>query len=652
MNKIFGLAVALCAAVPLLSCGGSETAVSRLQSVRPLQITSGTPPAGTYFATYGASSAGFTLAAAGGTAPYTWSWTAAAGSLLPPGLGLVDNVISGTPTALGTFNVVVTVTDSATPPKQNSSAYTITVTVGKLMITTGSFPSGVIGSRYNRVCVQQSEYGCRRISFGLQLQASGGVPSYTWNWVAATGSSLPPGLDLSAGGLLGGTPTLAGSYHVVVTVNDAQSPPAEATASFTLLVNNPPPPSINTNPPPLAGALNLPYVFTFSASGFGPLTWSKSGPLPPGLAFGADGTLAGTPTKLGSYPVSVTVTDGVGQVSAPDDVTIDVFPHGFKATGSMATVRAHHTATRLNNGKVLVTGGVNSTDPGATTELYDPASGSFAPTGSMGSTRAYHTATLLNGGKVLVTGGIESFNNPSATAELYDLASGSFASAGSLGTARTGHTATLLSDGKVLVTGGLSDTAELFDPTTAVFTATGKMSTPRTSHTATLLTNGKVLVTGGTDANGASLETAELYDPASGSFTSTGTMGTVRIGHTATLLTDGKVLVAGGGSDTAELFDSSTGTFTAIGKMSAARGYHTATLLADGKVLVTGGLDPDERTLALAELCDEPGTSFAGTGSLTSGRSSHTATILNDGRVLVTGGVDASGTLGTAELYQ
>ncbi len=652
MNKIFGLAVALCATVPLLSCGGSEASVSRLQSVRPLQITSGTPPAATYFATYGVSSAGFTLSAAGGTAPYTWSWTAAAGSSLPPGLGLFDNLISGAPTALGSFNVVVTVTDSATPAKQKSSPYTITVTVGKLGITTGSFPGGVVGSRYNPVCVQKSEYGCRRRSFGLQLQASGGVPGYVWKEVAATASSLPPGLDLSAGGLLGGTPMLAGSYHIVVTVNDAQSPPAEATASFTLLVNNPPPPSISTNPPPLAGALNLPYAFTFAASGFGPLTWSESGPLPPGLSFGTDGTLAGTPTKLGSYPISVTVTDGVGQVSAPDDATIDVFPHGFRATGSMATVRAHHTATRLNNGKVLVTGGVNSTDPGATTELYDPASGSFAPTGSMGSTRAYHTATLLNAGKVLVTGGIESFNNPSLTAELYDPASESFASTGSLGTARTGHTATLLSDGKVLVTGGLSDTAELFDPTTAMFTATGKMSTPRTSHTATLLTNGKVLVTGGTDPNGASLETAELYDPASGSFASTGNMGTVRIGQTATLLTDGKVLVAGGGSDTAELFDPSNGTFTAIGKMSAARADHTATLLADGKVLVTGGLDPDERTLALAELCDEPGTSFAGTGSLTSGRSSHTATILNDGRVLVTGGVDASGTLGTAELYQ
>jgi len=42
MNKIFRLVVALCAAVSLIRCGGTETSVSRLQSVRPLQITSGT----------------------------------------------------------------------------------------------------------------------------------------------------------------------------------------------------------------------------------------------------------------------------------------------------------------------------------------------------------------------------------------------------------------------------------------------------------------------------------------------------------------------------------------------------------------------------------------------------------------------------------
>jgi hypothetical protein len=112
MNKIFGLAVALCAAVPLVSCGDSGASLTRLDTVRPLQIIFGIPPAATYFATYGTAGSGFALVASGGTAPYTWIWNAAAGSLLPPGLGLVDNAISGTPTALGTFNMVVTVTSS------------------------------------------------------------------------------------------------------------------------------------------------------------------------------------------------------------------------------------------------------------------------------------------------------------------------------------------------------------------------------------------------------------------------------------------------------------------------------------------------------------------------------------------------------------
>lgn len=624
-----------------------------------LRITSGVLPAGTFSVAYGASGAGFTLTATGGTAPYTWNWTAAAGSSLPPGLGLFDNQITGAPSALGSFNVIVTVTDSATPPKENSSPYTITVTVGKLVITTGSFPSGLVGSRYNPVCVRKNGL-CVRIAYGLQLQASGGVPAvpgYTWSWAAATGSSLPPGLDLPAGGRLDGTPTLAGSYHVVVTVNDAQVPPAQTSANFTLVVNNPPPPSISTDPPPSAAAVNLPYAFTFLASGFKPFTWSERGALPPGLAFGTDGKLAGTPTALGSYPISVTVTDAAGQESATDDVAIEVFPHGFKATASMNSIRSSHRATLLNDGRVLVTGGA---DTGGTVlaaaEMYNPAIGSFATTGDMKETRAYHTATLLNNGKVLVTGGGDTSGVPSSTAELFDPATGTFVLTGSMGAARTGHTATLLSNGKVLVTGGLSDTAELFDPTTGTFTATGKMSAVRTSHTATVLANGKVLVTGGVDANVGPLATADLYDPATGSFTSTGSMATARSGHTATLLLDGRVLVAGGVDGvTAELFDPVSGTFGRTGSMRTARNSHTAVLLTDGTMLVTGGYEhPDTGpALALAEIFNETGGSFAGTGSLITGRSRHTATRLLNGQVLVTGGLDVSGgALATAELYQ
>ena len=68
-----------------------------------------------------------TLTAAGGTGPYVWStpWTSTTG--LPGGLNInAAGVISGTPTAAGTFTVTVTVFDST---KQAASTnYTITIT--------------------------------------------------------------------------------------------------------------------------------------------------------------------------------------------------------------------------------------------------------------------------------------------------------------------------------------------------------------------------------------------------------------------------------------------------------------------------------------------------------------------------------------------
>jgi len=77
--------------------------------------------------------------------------------------------------------------------------------------------------------------------------------------------------------------------------------------------------------------------------------------------------------------------------------------------GGMITARIHHTASLLNDGTVLLAGGdtlSGSTFNGvSTSELFDPTSGTFSPTGSMGTDRTFHTATLLNDGKVLVIGG-------------------------------------------------------------------------------------------------------------------------------------------------------------------------------------------------------------------------------------------------------
>ena len=82
----------------------------------------------------------------------------------------------------------------------------------------------------------------------------------------------------------------------------------------------------------------------------------------------------------------------------------------FTATGDMAFVRDGHTATLLRNGTVLITGGESAASCSisslAAAELYDPSKGSFGSAGRMNVRREWHTATRLKDGKVLVTGGL------------------------------------------------------------------------------------------------------------------------------------------------------------------------------------------------------------------------------------------------------
>jgi hypothetical protein len=88
----------------------------------------------------------------------------------------------------------------------------------------------------------------------------------------------------------------------------------------------------------------------------------------------------------------------------------------WKATGSLATARADHTATLLPNGKVLVAAGGNNSGYLASGELYDPAIGTWTATGGLGQKRSNHTATLLPNGKVLVAAGYDYPNGYLASA--------------------------------------------------------------------------------------------------------------------------------------------------------------------------------------------------------------------------------------------
>jgi hypothetical protein len=102
----------------------------------------------------------------------------------------------------------------------------------------------------------------------------------------------------------------------------------------------------------------------------------------------------------------------------------------FSATGSMNTARRAFTMTRLNNGRVLIAGGTETTLQGSdlsSAELYDPSTGEWSLTGGMAIAAERRTATLLGNGQVLVAGG-DHINNQAyfAEAELYDPVAGTF----------------------------------------------------------------------------------------------------------------------------------------------------------------------------------------------------------------------------------
>jgi hypothetical protein len=387
------------------------------------------------------------------------------------------------------------------------------------------------------------------------------------------------------------------------------------------------------------------------------------------------------PSRLAEASPTPTASSTHTPDPAPSGATSAIpFESGFHAGPEMTTARFQHTATLLEDGRVLIIGG-RSVEGGllGSTETWDPASGSFTVGQPMVVNRFGHSATRLPDGRVVVIGGFVAGERPTKQIELWDPATGALRTAGETVLARSGAASTvLLRNGRVLIIGGgtcdpplgpdpTSDVAarvrcqreslktEVWDPATEESTVAGVLREEQDWGAATLLNDGRAFVLGG-----GHLPTlgAETWDPASEAWSVAGAPDDNRLGgQTVTLLPNGSVAVIGGGTGTLqeesptsaplssiEVWDPAASRYARAGELAIGRERHRAVLLPDGRILVVGGFGDYEADLSQTPFADaeiwEPATGSASSaGQLSTGRGLHTTTVLPDGRVLITGGV-------------
>ena len=257
-----------------------------------------------------------TLTGSGGYSTGAYTFALASGTL-PAGLTLsAGGTLSGTPTAAGTSTFTVQVTSAAAslPPLTATQSYTVVV-YPVLAITPPTANSGSVGAAYSQT-----------------LTATGGAGPSTYTWSLASGT-LPPGLTLSAAGVLSGTPTTAGTFSFTVQVSSQVPTIGAQTASQAYSVVIATVPSLSIAGILSGGTVGVPYSGTLTGVGgysTGAYTFAlASGALPAGLTLSAGGTLSGTPTAAGTSTFTVQVTSAAASLpplTATQSYTVVIYP--------------------------------------------------------------------------------------------------------------------------------------------------------------------------------------------------------------------------------------------------------------------------------------------------------------------------------------
>jgi N-acetylneuraminic acid mutarotase len=286
-----------------------------------------------------------------------------------------------------------------------------------------------------------------------------------------------------------------------------------------------------------------------------------------------------------------------------------------------------HANTLLNDGRVLTSGGaitvaglVVNTDA---LSIYDPQKQTHAGAGVMSAARTAHTATILNDGRVLMLGGQDANGTVQASTEIFDPATGVSTATAPMSTPRSQHTATLLNDGRVFVAGGVSmldvtnpigsvasalGTTQIYNPATNTWSAGPNLPKPRLWHAATKLNDGRVLLTAGVEVTlilglpvPSVVADCRIYNPATNMFSAAAGIPGERATHAQHLLSNGNVAVIGGAAgnilllqvnplSTCRIYNPGTNAWTSVASMNNLRARGDL-LTAGGKLYAIGGVD-------------------------------------------------------------
>ena len=260
-----------------------------------------------------------------GTPPFTWSII---GNQEPgPGLTLdsTAGIISGTPRKVSSTTRAYIVIDSTKPTaKTAEKALTILINASSPPSTVASVSIAGNPQASPTIRLFTLPNGTVNVAYPtIQVEATGGIPPYTWS----VSPALPNGLffNLLGPGIISGTPLNASTVPATytVTVVDSSVPTGQSSkltrtliinAALTIDAESP------TGPPLPAGTVGQPYHALLSASGAtgpGTYTWSIVGNLTPASGLqplSAIGVLSGTPTIPGSFTRTYRVQSEDGAV--------------------------------------------------------------------------------------------------------------------------------------------------------------------------------------------------------------------------------------------------------------------------------------------------------------------------------------------------